>query len=94
MLNINNLNATSTTIFSNLNSITTGGDLSIGNGLSYIPKNGNSLGNLKLGLGAVSGTNNENTNMRIEIHGVNNSGDSELGNIIIRTYSHIKMYSQ
>ncbi len=32
--------------------------------------------------------------MRIEIHGVNNSGDSELGNIIIRTYSHIKMYSQ
>ncbi len=32
--------------------------------------------------------------MRIEIHGVNHSGDSELGNIIIRTYAHIKMYSQ
>ncbi len=32
--------------------------------------------------------------MRIEIHGVNNTGDSELGNITIRTYSHIKMYSQ
>jgi hypothetical protein len=32
--------------------------------------------------------------MRIEIPVVNNSGDSELGNIIIRTYSHIIMYSQ
>jgi hypothetical protein len=44
-----------------------GGDLSIGNGLTYLSKAGNSLGTLKLGLGAVSGA-SENTNMRIEIH--------------------------
>ena len=69
------------------------GDLTVANGLSYFPKNGNSLGTLKLSLGAVSGT-SENTNMRIEIHGVNNSGDSDVGSIILRTYSHIKMYSQ
>ena len=32
--------------------------------------------------------------MKIELHGVYNSGDSELGNIIIRTYSHLKIYSK
>ena len=32
--------------------------------------------------------------MKIEPHGVYNSGDSELGNVIIRPYNHIKIYSQ
>ena len=68
------------------------GDLSIGDGLIYLPKSGNSTGTLKLGIGGATGADDQ-TNMKIEINGVSN-GSSENGNIIIRTYSHIKMYSQ
>jgi hypothetical protein len=89
----NSSNNANTFTITSVGNVSCTGDLTVANGLSYFPKNGNSLGTLKLSLGAVSGT-SENTNMRIEIHGVNNSGDSEVGNIIIRTYSHIKMYSQ
>jgi len=72
--------------------LTAGGDLSIGNGLIYLPKPGSSLGTIKLGLGGVSGA-DDNTNMKIELHGAYNS-DGESGNMIIRTYAHLKIYSQ
>jgi hypothetical protein len=72
--------------------VTINKDLSIGNGLIYLPESGNSTGTLKLGLGGTSGT-DDNTNMKIEFNGASNGSD-EAGNMIIRTYSHIKMYSQ
>ncbi len=71
------------------NNISISGASTIGNGLIYLPKPGNSLGILKLGLGGVTGA-DDTTNMKIELHGVYNTGDSEFGNIIIRTYSHLK----
>ena len=75
------------------NTTTINGDLSIGNGFIYFPKPGNSLGTLKLGLGGATGA-DDTSNMKIELHGVYNTGDSESGNIIIRTYNHLKIYSQ
>ena len=68
------------------------GDLTIGSGFIYLPKSGNSTGTLKLGIGGATGA-DDHTHMKIEINGVSN-GSGESGNIIIRTYSHIKMYSQ
>ena len=47
------------------------GDLSIGNGLIYLPKSGNSTGTIKLGLGGTTGL-DDTTNMKIEINGVIN----------------------
>jgi hypothetical protein len=67
-------------------------DLTIGSGFIHLPKSGNSTGTLKLGIGGVTGADDQ-TNMKIEINGASN-GSGEAGNIIIRTYSHIKMYSQ
>ncbi len=61
----------------------------------HLPKSGNSTvstGTLKLGIGGATGA-DDHTNMKIEINGVSN-GSGESGNFIIRTYSHIKMYSQ
>jgi hypothetical protein len=60
--------------------------------LIYLPKPGNSTGTLKLDLGGTAGT-DDNTNMKIELNWASN-GSGEAGNMIIRTYSHIKMYSQ
>ena len=67
------------------------GNLSIGNGLIYLPKPGNSTGTIKLGLGGTTGA-DDTTNMKIEINGVSN-GTSEAGSMILRTYTHMKFYS-
>ena len=47
------------------NNTTINGDLTIGNGLIYLPKNSNSTGTIKLGLGGTSGT-DDTTDMKIE----------------------------
>jgi hypothetical protein len=76
----------------NSSGVTVSDNLSIGNGLIYLPKSGNSTGTFKLGIGGITGL-DDTTNMKIELNGVSN-GSGEAGNIIIRTYAHIKMYSQ
>jgi hypothetical protein len=44
-----------------------------------------------LGVGGTTGT-DDTTNTKIEINGVSNGG-AEAGNIILRTYIHMKFYS-
>ena len=56
-----------------------GGNLSIGNGLVYLPKSGNSTGTIKLGLGGTTGA-DDTTNMKIEINGVSNGTADDSGN--------------
>jgi hypothetical protein len=60
-----------------------GADLSIGNGLIYFSKPGNSTGTIKLGLGGTTGT-DDTTNMKIEINGVSHAS-AEAGNMIGRS---------
>ncbi len=77
--------------FKRFNRFSLSDNLSIGNGQVYLSKAGNATGTIKLRVGGVTGADN-NTNMKIEINGVSHDS-AEAGNMIIRTYVHMKFYS-